>query len=204
LPFALVLTFAMYWIARHAMLAPHGAVDAWGTWNRDSRFLYRGATGAWQGLLELSNGHYPLLLPALISSAWTLIGRETWLVPAACSAFFALLTIVLLCSATSALAGDGRGALAGLVLLATPFFLLQASAQIADIPLGLFMLITMVLLRFSDRWPDTRGWLVALAGFAAPPSIFTALQEQLGLKLEPARGPVDVLVIEHIERPSEN
>jgi uncharacterized protein (TIGR03435 family) len=36
------------------------------------------------------------------------------------------------------------------------------------------------------------------------PSLYAALQEQLGLKLETERGPVDVVVIEKIERPREN
>jgi uncharacterized protein (TIGR03435 family) len=36
------------------------------------------------------------------------------------------------------------------------------------------------------------------------PSLFTAIQEQLGLKLESGKGPVEIIVIDHIERPSGN
>jgi uncharacterized protein (TIGR03435 family) len=41
-------------------------------------------------------------------------------------------------------------------------------------------------------------------GGGAGPSLFKALEEQLGLKLEPAREPVDTFVVEQMERPTAN
>jgi uncharacterized protein (TIGR03435 family) len=74
---------------------------------------------------------------------------------------------------------------------------------------------------FTLKWtPDpsmggTGGMMVAPPGGGpapdAPPppdpngpSIFTAVQEQLGLKLQSTKGPVEIIVIEHVEKPSED
>ena len=38
----------------------------------------------------------------------------------------------------------------------------------------------------------------------APPSLYTAMGEQLGLKLEPMKAKAGVIVIDHVEKPSAN
>ena len=42
------------------------------------------------------------------------------------------------------------------------------------------------------------------AADSSGPSLFTAIQEQLGLKLKSAKSPAEILVIDHVEEPSEN
>jgi uncharacterized protein (TIGR03435 family) len=57
------------------------------------------------------------------------------------------------------------------------------------------------------RWTPTALPPAAASGddlASDAPSIFTAAQEQLGLKLESTTGPVDVLVIDHVEHPTED
>jgi uncharacterized protein (TIGR03435 family) len=69
---------------------------------------------------------------------------------------------------------------------------------------------------FDLRYKPEQAQSQAAPGAAAPgiaavpnpdldrPYLFTAIQEQLGLKLESQRGPVDMMVIDQVERPSEN
>lgn len=59
----------------------------------------------------------------------------------------------------------------------------------------------------TGKYDITLDWAPDGLGAAsedAGPSIYTAVQEQLGLKLEPTKGPVAVLVIDHVEKPTEN
>lgn len=59
---------------------------------------------------------------------------------------------------------------------------------------------------FTLRWTLDEGIPPASGApkDTSAPSIFTAVQEQLGLKLERMKAPVQVLVVDHLERPSAN
>jgi uncharacterized protein (TIGR03435 family) len=80
----------------------------------------------------------------------------------------------------------------------------------ADVSIGqLAQLLSVQLQRqVVDRTGLAGGFSFELS-FAADqvsdpdrPSIFTALQEQLGLKLESQRAPLDIVIIDSVERPT--
>jgi uncharacterized protein (TIGR03435 family) len=59
----------------------------------------------------------------------------------------------------------------------------------------------------DDATPGVRSFIrdaPADASGSNSATIFTAIQEQLGLKLTAAKGPIEFLQIDHVERPSEN
>ena len=56
---------------------------------------------------------------------------------------------------------------------------------------------------FHLKWSKGDGSDAGLSDDVVP-TLFTALQEQLGLKLQSSKGPVDTLVVDHIQPPSEN
>jgi uncharacterized protein (TIGR03435 family) len=55
-----------------------------------------------------------------------------------------------------------------------------------------------------DSPPAAKGGIPEPPPDSNAPSIFTALQEQLGLKLDSAKGPVEVIVVDSVQKPSEN
>jgi uncharacterized protein (TIGR03435 family) len=57
---------------------------------------------------------------------------------------------------------------------------------------------------FTLRYHDTRLSDRSADDTNPVPTLDTAIQDQLGLKLEPAKGPIQFLVIDHVEKPSDN
>jgi len=88
-----------------------------------------------------------------------------------------------------------------------PFFLNMLSRQLGRTIIDRTSLTSNY--DFTLRWNPDNGVTTssndrAGAQLDSLPSIFTALQEQLGLKLESTKAPAEVLVVDHLEHPTQN
>lgn len=170
--FTIALLAALYSAILRTIAHPHGdGWDAFAIWNLHARFLFR-AGAHWRdgftSLIPWSHPDYPLLLPAAIAHFWTGLGRESQIVPALIGLVFTFSTVALLFSSLDLLRGQISAMLAGLTLLATPFFIEQGTAQYADVPLSFFILATIVLICFyeNNSAAGRPGGLAILAGLS--------------------------------------
>ena len=170
--FAVAFLAALYSAILRTIAHPHGdGWDAFAIWNLHARFLFRGGAHWRDGFTPLtpwSHPDYPLLIPAAIAHFWTGLGRESQCVPAFIGLVFTFSTVGLLVSSLARLRGQIPATLAGLTLLATPFFIDQGTAQYADVPLSFFILATIVMICLYDNSPGIGcpGGLSVLAGIS--------------------------------------
>ena len=164
-----LLSFAFLSMAR-----PHGVWDAWAVWNLRARFIFLGGEhwlDGFSGALGWSHPDYPLLLPALVARAWIYTGQNTVIAPVLIAMLFTFATLGLLVSSLGILRGKSQGLIAGIVLMGTPFFLEHGASQQADIPLGFYILATLVLVCLADHISSGKNsWMIlagVMAGFCA-------------------------------------
>lgn len=170
------LAFAATNFAAFSHITPHGTWDAWAIWNLRARFLFLGQPVIWQDAfsrdLAYSHPDYPLLLPLSVSRAWAFAGTDATLVPVVLAAVFAGATAALVGVSLARARTPAQGFLAATAVLASPVFLKWAPSQIADVPLGLYMLITFVMMWRATTSDAGRFWWV-LAGVSASLAAWT-------------------------------
>lgn len=150
---------------------PHGLWDAWNYWNLKAKFISR-APSEWSNLFQkvVSDDlhlDYPLLQTGYIAQCWLLMKNESLLVPIIFAFIFTFCTIGLLSSSVSFFTNKTKGFIAGLILLATPFYMTMGDSQYADNIVGFFYLATVVLLTFARKGTSVKPNFLIAAGFAA-------------------------------------
>ncbi len=171
--FLLAAAIAAAMFVFYALSKPHGEWDAWSIWNLRARLLFRSGDywrDAFSNQIMWSHPGYPLLVPAIVAMCWTIARTESTAAPIAIAFLFTFSAAALLISCIGILRGRTQAFMAGILVLGTASFVQIGGMQYADIPLSFFILATLALLCFQDRYPGDSRLSVAAgltAGFAA-------------------------------------
>jgi len=148
---------------------PHGAGDGWVIWNLRARFIVRAGSG-WRDAFSVwwpLHPDYPLLIPLSVARLWQYLGRESQAAPMAIAMLFTFSTIALAWASLTILRTPNQAALAALLLLGTSTLVIDGSSQMADVPLGFFILATLAVLTLKDRMPERARYLLVMSGITA-------------------------------------
>ena len=147
----------------------HGDRDAQAIWNLHARIIYRDPAN-WKEVFSPEfdtrfHPDYPLLTPLDVIWGWDFLKTETTRVPIVLAGLFTFGIVGLLSASLIHLKTWGQAALASLVLMGTPYFILLGTFQTADIPFAYFVLSTIVMfaLYFVEKKPE----LLLLAGLTS-------------------------------------
>lgn len=148
--FTVTLTVSLlhfYWTSANF---PSGEWDAQAIWTLRARFLHRGLDGHWRDgflpVLAWSLPDYPLMLSSSIARLWTFTGAESRFVPALLAGLFKYATVGMIVGGLMALRGRWEAFCGGALVLSTLGFNVWGAGQIADVPLGAFLLASTILL----------------------------------------------------------
>ncbi|NNL41619.1 MAG: hypothetical protein HKO79_03935, partial [Desulfobacterales bacterium] len=172
--FIVLALIAIFSFTLRVLNDPHGSWDAWNIYNLGARFIYRGAT---EWTIAFANPHgwtlpdHPLFIQGNVARIWSYTGHETLMAPMLQAFLFTSATVILMVFSVSKLQNKSQGLMAGMVLLGTPFFIYSGASLVADVPLGFYILATVVLYCMIDERQKKNSGLVvlcgAMAGFAA-------------------------------------
>ena len=166
--FCFIVSFTL-----RSILNPHGWEDAWGMWNLKARFIFRCGDNwrnTFSNLLHWTSRDYPLLVPTSIVRIWSYLKYESAIAQILVAALFTFATVALLTSSLAVIRSRSAGLLAGLVLMGSRYFLKTGAYQIADVPLGFYILSTIVLFSLKEISDSKSRFLIvagAMAGLAS-------------------------------------
>jgi hypothetical protein len=165
--FAIVAGLSLTYFVVRTIVAPHGDWDAWAIWNLKARFMLRGGA-SWTNLFSsaITQHDYPLLLPAAIARLWSWTGNVTTEASAAVAAVFTYAIPVVVTGTLARLRGWTPAVWGGALTIAAWPLSVYGTAQMADVPLGFFLLASVVLV-VLDTTSDAGVLLTVLAGVAA-------------------------------------
>jgi hypothetical protein len=174
--FFVLLALSVVWFVIHSIIHPHPTGDATSIWNLRARFLFLSGDNwhsAFSDALAWSHPDYPLMISGSIFRAWRFVGHETAIAPYVVTALFTFATLCLLYASVNKLQGKNKGYISALTIFATYGFFTFGASQYADLPVGHFILATLVLFVLGDSQHYHRLSLSFLAGITTSCALWT-------------------------------